>query len=68
MSEGVVVDLMPVAFDKGTHEEEQSGLGLVEVGDQHLHNLVVIAWGDDNLGAGMKHVEVVGVHPGQETF
>ena len=68
MSEGVVVDLMPVAFDKGAHEEKQRGLGLVEVGDQHLHNLVVIAWSDDNLGAGVEDVEVVGVHPGQETF
>ena len=61
--EGVVVDLMPVALYKGTHKEQERGLRLVEIGDEHLHNLVVVAWGNDNLGAAVEDVQLVGVHP-----
>ena len=63
MSKGVVVDLMPVAMNKSTHQEEERGLRLMEVGDEHLYYLIVIAWGDDNLSAGVEDLQVMCIHP-----
>ena len=63
VSEGVVVDLVPVALDEGADEEEQRGLGLVEVGDKHLDDMIVVAWGNDDLRAAMKHLQPPGIHP-----
>ena len=63
MAEGVVVDLAPVALDKGTYQKEQRRLRLVEIRDQHLDDFVVIARGNDDLGAGMQDLQVVGIHP-----
>ena len=63
MAEGVVVDLAPVALDEGTHKQEQRGLRLVEVRHQHLDDLIVIARGDDDLGAAVEDLQVAGIHP-----
>ena len=63
VSEGVVVDLVPVALDEGADEKEQRGLGLVEVGYQHLYDLVVVAGGDDDLGATMQYLQTMSIHP-----
>ena len=63
MSEGIVVDLMPIALDKGADQQQQRRLGLVEIGHQHLDNLVVIAWGNDDLSTAMEHLHGSGIHP-----
>ena len=54
MSKGVVVDLMPVTAYKSAHQQEECRLRLMEVGDEHLYYLIVIARGDDDLGAGVE--------------
>lgn len=43
MAEGIVVYFAPVAFDEGRHEQQQCALGLVEVGDDTLHDVERIA-------------------------
>ena len=63
VGEGVVVDFAPVAVDEGTHEEEERGLGLVEIGDEGLHDFVVVAGSDDDLSGTVEDGEVVTVHP-----
>ena len=63
VGQSVVVDLTPVATHEGTHEEEERGLGLVEVRDKHTDDLVVVAWADDDLGAGVEDFEMMGIHP-----
>ena len=63
MSEGVIVDLMPVAMNKGADEQQQRRLRLVEVRDEHADDLIVVARTDNDLRTGMKDFEVMGVHP-----
>ena len=57
---------MPVAFDKGTHQQQQRGLRLMEVRDEHLHDVIVVARGDDDLGAAVEDSEGTGVHPSKQ--
>ena len=52
--QSVIIDLTPVATHEGTHEEQKRGLWLVEVGDEHTDDLVVVARTDDDLGAGVE--------------
>ena len=63
MSEGVVVYLMPIAFYKGTHKQKKRRLRLMEIGNQHLYNLILIAWSNDNLGTRMKYIKTMSIHP-----
>ena len=49
MSQSIVVHFLPVAMEEGTDEEEKSALRLMEIGDKHLHYLVLIAGGYDDL-------------------
>ena len=57
MTQRIIVDLMPIAFDKGTHQQQQRGLRLVEVRDEHLHDMIVVARGDDDLSAAVEDGE-----------
>ena len=68
VGQSVVVDLTPVATHEGTHEEEERGLGLVEVRDKHTDDLVVVAWADDDLRAGVEDFETTRIHPGSESL
>ena len=54
---------MPVAFYKGAYQQQQRGLRLMEVRDKHLHDMIVVAWGDDDLGAAVEHGKTMGIHP-----
>ena len=57
VSQGIIVYLAPIAFDKGGYQQQQGALGLVEVGHYLLHYLVLITGGYDNLGTGVKGIE-----------
>jgi len=48
---GIVVDAVPVAMNEGADEQQQRGLGLMEICDEHLDNLVFVAGSNDNLCA-----------------
>ena len=63
MAEGVVVDAAPVTMDEGADQEQKGALRLVKIGDEHLHNLVFIARGDDDLRAAVEYVLMVAVEP-----
>ena len=65
--QGIVVNLVPIALDKGTHEQQQCRLRLMEVGDQHLHNLIVIARSNDNLRTRMQYLKTADIHPCGQT-
>ena len=45
----VTVDGFPVTIHKGRHQQKQGALGLMEISHQHLHNMVIVPWGNDNL-------------------
>ena len=59
MGQGIIVDLPPVALDKSAHQEQQGALRLVEIGDEHLHYMELIAGDNDDLGARMESWQVV---------
>ena len=63
VAESVIVDAMPVAVNEGADQQQQRGLGLVEIGNEHTHYLVIITGNNDNLGAAVKHVELAEIHP-----
>ena len=46
--QSIIIYLMPVAFHEGTHQKKQCGLRLMEIGDEHLDNLIIIARGNDD--------------------
>ena len=61
MAEGIVVYLAPVAFDEGRHKQQQCALGLMEVGDDALHDMEGIAWSNHDLRIGVQGRQVVTV-------
>ena len=63
MLQGVVVDAVPVAMHEGTDKEEQRGLRLVEIGDEHFYYFVFVARNDDNLGTAVEDGQTATVHP-----
>ena len=64
--EGIVVHFVPIAFEECAHKKQERRLRLVEVGYEHLHYLVVKAWRNDDLRAGMKSRQAVAVQVGKQ--
>ena len=59
--EGIVVDGSPVAVDEGGDKEQEGRLRLVEVGDHAADDVVMVAWSDDDLCAGVQCLKVVAI-------
>ena len=68
VSQRIVINLAPVTANEGTHEEQKRGLWLVEVRDEHTDNLIVVAWADDDLSAGVEDFKTASVHPVSESL
>ena len=66
MAQCIIVYLFPVTLHEGRYEQQQGALWLVEVGDNLLHNLVFIAWGDDDLCAGVKSFHAMAIEVGKD--
>ena len=64
MSEGVIIDLVPIALDESAHQQQKCRLRLMKIGNQHLHDVIIITRGDNDLRARVEHFEMVGIHPG----
>ena len=54
VSESVVVNAVPVIADERRNQQKQSALRLVEVGNQIIDNLVLVAWRNHYTSAGRK--------------
>ena len=63
--EGVVVDFAPIVAYERADEQQQRALLHMEIGDDSLYKMVVVAWGDDYLRGGVEGIGIVAVHPGQ---
>ena len=61
MRKSIIVNLLPIALEESTHQKQERTLRLMEIGDQHLHNLILIARSYDNLRAGMESLQAVAV-------
>ena len=61
MRKSIIVNLLPIALEESTHQKQECALRLMEIGDQHLHNLILIARSNDNLRAGMESLQAVAV-------
>ena len=61
MAQCIIVYFLPVTFHKCRDEQQQGALWLMEVGDNFLHNLVVVTRGNDDLRAGMQGLHAVAV-------
>ena len=61
MSKGVVIYTSPFTLHKGTDEQEQCALRLMEIGDEDIDDMILEAWGDDNLCGRMKSLARVAV-------
>ena len=68
MSQGVVVNLVPVAMDEGTDQQQQRGLRLMEIGDEHLDNLIVVARRNDNLRGAVENRQLIAKHPVEQSL
>ena len=63
VGKGIVVHPSPVAMQECAHEKEERGLRLVEIRDEHLDDVIPIAWHDDDLCGGMERGELMGIEP-----
>ena len=66
MGKGIVVDSAPVATDKGTDQQQESALRLMEVGDEHLYDFILVTRNDDDLRGGMERRQMMAVEPVQQ--
>ena len=66
MRQGIVVDSAPVTLHECRYQQQQRALGLMEVRHQHLHYLVLIARGNDNLRRRVQHGLFMTVEPVEE--
>ena len=64
MGEGIVIDLAPIVADESADQEEEGALRHVEIGDDALYKMIMVAWGYDECGAGVEGVGAVEVQPG----
>lgn len=46
MVEGVLVAVVPGIADEGRHKEQEGTLGLVEVGDEAVDDMIGVPWGN----------------------
>ena len=63
MPKGIIINPAPVTVHKRADQQQQRALRLMEVGDKHLDNLVVITRRYYYLGARMKGRQRVAVEP-----
>ena len=59
----IVVHPSPVAMQACAYQKEERGLRLVEIRDEHLDDMITIAWHDDDLSGGMERGELMGIEP-----
>ena len=59
MIESIVINLAPIALNKGRHEQQQCALGLMEIGHDALHDVECIAWCYHYLSVGVQRQQVV---------
>ena len=68
MSKGVVVNLAPIALHEGRHEQQQSALGLMEVGDDTSHDVECVARRNHDLRIGVQGWQFVTVEIGEDVL
>ena len=56
MTKGIVINRVPIAADKRAHQQQQSRLRLVEIGDQLIHDMECITGFDHDLRLGMERL------------
>ena len=61
VSEGVIIDGLPVTVYECRHKQKQCALGLVEVGYHHFHYVILVTRSNDDLGTGFEHVKIMSV-------
>ena len=44
--EGILVAVVPRIADEGRHKEQEGTLGLVEVGDEAVDDMIGVPWGN----------------------
>ena len=49
VSKGIVIDGVPVALHESADKQQQRRLRLMEIGDEHLHDMISISWRNDDL-------------------
>ena len=62
MSQRIIIYSPPVSMQESTYEQEQCALRLMEIGDEHIHNLIFIARHNDYLRGEMYRVHIIGIH------
>ena len=63
MAESIVVDAAPITADKGADQQQERRLWLMEIRDEHAHDFVVIAGGNDDLRTGVQGVKFIATEP-----
>ena len=48
---------MPITMQEGADQQQESTLWLMEISNQHLHNLIGISWSYNNLCTGMQGLQ-----------
>ena len=57
--QSIIINLVPITMYECTYEKQQGALRLMEIGYQHLHNIILITWSYDYLGTGMQSAQPV---------
>ena len=62
VAQSVVIDVVPALSNKGTDQQKQGALRLVEVCNHAAYNVVFVARCNDNLCAGVQYLLIALVH------
>ena len=57
VTQGIAVDGFPVAVYKGRYQQQQGALGLMEIRDHHLDDVVLVTRSNYDLSAGLEHIQ-----------
>lgn len=63
MRKGVIVYCVPITTDKGTDKQQEGRLRLVEISDELIHDVELIAGLDHNLRLSMQDCLPGGIYP-----
>ena len=68
MVEGIAVALFPSVADECGDQQQEGALGLVEIGDETIDDMILVAGGYHELCLAVEAVGVVALQPGEDVF
>src|SRR3712207_6953415 len=63
MRQRIIINLTPITFHESTDQKKQCALRLMEIGNEHIYNFILISRGYNNLRAAVQGFKFITIKP-----